>query len=187
MRLCAAPIAGHVNAERRCLQDRGYRGLTMAGGAAQARLSVRARWHGAADYWARLPRGCSRQQRWDDKPACRRIDGADKDDRSCRHYQGCQVSISGAISGASSPSWPRQCSIASARSSKASAGASLCRGATTAMVALRRRCSLVSMISPFKKRRSRNGRLPRASAFVCNQWETPGSNRAVLVLAAAGA
>jgi len=154
MRLCAAPIAGHVNAERRCLQDRGYRGLTMAGGAAQARLSVRARWHGAADYWARPPRGCSHQQRWDDKPACRRIDGADKDDRSCRHYQGCQVSISGAISGASSPSWPRQCSIASARSSKASAGASLCRGATTAMVALRRRCSLVSMISPFKKRQT---------------------------------
>src|SRR5262249_9365256 len=126
------------------------------------------------------PRGCSHQQRWDDKPACRRIDGADKDDRSCWHYQGCQVAISGAISGASSPSWPRQCSIASARSSKASAGASLCRGATTAMVALRRRCSLVSMISPFKKRRSRNGRLPRASAFVCNQWETLGSNRAVL-------
>jgi hypothetical protein len=40
----------------------------MAGGAAQARLSVRARWHGAADYWARLPRGCSRQQRWEISP-----------------------------------------------------------------------------------------------------------------------
>jgi hypothetical protein len=73
-----------------------------------------------------------------------------------------------------------QRSSASARSVASIGSGSWLRGATAAMVALRRRCSLVSMTSPFKKRRSRNGRLLRASAVVCNQWETPGSNRAGL-------